>query len=203
MVIFNKKKVVWASVFLLAFFTTGCGTEKEPIWETIQLPMLIHKTNLVQIEPTKVVLYELGKIELDVPVEWQVEETIAGLQMSSPREKLVMTMRSAPVGKNPGAGEFPLESYGTNERKIMLAEILKSVSQNNEDFQIDISGYTRTKVGQIATYFQGRTESGGAYSLTFIWKENFIIVTAEASSAESFEKNKYRMENIVKTIRTK
>ena len=73
----------------------------------------------------------------------------------------------------------------------------------NEDFQIDLSGYTRTKVGQIATYFQGRTESGGAYSLTFIWKENFIIVTAEASSAESFEKNKYRMENIVKTIRTK
>ena len=203
MLIFNKKNIFLVGLLLAIFFATGCSGEKELILQKVQLPIVIHKAHVLAAEPTQTIEYEPGKIEMEVPIGWQVEETIAGLQMKSSEEKLVATMRSVPVGQNTGGKEFPIESYSHNEKKIMLAEILKSVSQNNEDFQIDTSGYTRTKAGQTATYFCGRTESGGAYSLTFIWKENFIIVTAEASSVESFKKNKYRMENIVKTIRTK
>ena len=203
LLIFNKKNIFLVGLLLATVLTTGCGGEKELILQKVQLPIVIHKAHLVVAEPTKTIEYEPGKIEMEVPIGWQVEETIAGLQMKSSEEKLVATMRSVPVGQNTGGKEFPIESYSHNEKKIMLAEILKSVSQNNEDFQIDTSGYTRTKAGQTATYFCGRTESGGAYSLTFIWKENFIIVTAEASSIESFERNKYGMENIVKTIRTR
>lgn len=203
---FRRKILVGISILVLSFLIFGCSSKEEqtsPLLSVMKLPLLIHQTNRAQTEPMMMVSYEEGRIEIDVPRDWQVEDTIAGMVMSNPIEGLTVTMRSVPVGQNTGGKEFPIEFYSVDERKEMLGGILTSISKNNEEFQVEISGYTRTKTGKMAAYFRGKDQTGGAYSITFIWKENFIIVTGEASSHESFEKNKFRMENIVKTVRTR
>lgn len=204
-----KKKVVILFIFAGVFclLISGCSGKNSSTEITGQEPATLIDWTFDSFFDAQVLKNEKTGSELLIPGEWSIEENKYGLSGTSVDGNLIVLMeRQAvpPEAHSDLRGIYTLDEYGDIERGLFLTSFKAGFIRSSNGIIEGGSGFLTLDSGHQAAYLIAHSPSPtepSIYFVTIIYEKDMIVAFGMGKTRAEFEKNKGKLEKILKTLK--
>lgn len=204
-----KKKWLIVSILIgiLCLLIAGCSGKGSSGEKAEQEPVTLQNWTFDFLFGSQVFQNEGTKSELLIPGEWSIENNQYGLSGTSLDGNLIVLMERQtvpPEAHSDLRGTYTLDEYSDMERGFFLTSFKAGFIRSSNGIIEGGSGFLTLDSGHQAAYLIAHSPSPNEpsiYFVTVIYKKDMIIALGMGKTRDEFEKNKNKLERILKTLK--